>query len=145
MPFKAFQDIGDRLTTALISGDYALYQTLFRLPLVILPRGGAPIVLANEDDLRADFDLYRQSLVQQGITDIFRDVNAVEMLGPDSAEISMLTHIMQRAHRIVDPIPARFTLIRVDGVWLIQKVESSASHINWTMGLASLTAHGTFE
>lgn len=145
MPDKAFQDIGDRLTTALISGDYNLYRALFRLPLVISPRGATPIVLATEEALRADFDLYHQSLTQQGITDIFRDVREVVLVAPDRARIAILTHIMQRAHRIVAPINTVFHLILAEDHWLIQEIESTEAHIKWSMGRASLTAHGTFE
>jgi hypothetical protein len=145
MPDKAFQDIGDRLTAALISGDYALYRALFALPLVIVPRGAEPVVLATDEDLRADFDLYRQSLVQQGITDIYRDVQRVDMVAPHRAEVFILTHIMQRAHRIVAPISARFGLIQRGDRWLIAEIESDDGHIKWSMGEASLTPNGTFE
>ena len=145
MEAQAFQDIGDRLTNSLIRGDYALYRSLILPPLVIVPGEGAPHVLADDADLRADFDLYHTIITLHGVTDIFRDVQQVMPDGPDRAVVWMMIHILQRAFRIVDPFPSRFHLRRVDGQWLIARIESSEGHINWTLGRGTLTADRKFK
>lgn len=145
MAAAAFQGIADRLTKALISGDFALYRSLMLLPLRVTPRGAASYVLSQEEDLRADFDLYHQTLTLQGVTDIFRDVQEVTIVAPGEAVIHMTTHIMQRAYRIVEPLLSRFFLRLVGEDWLIFEIESTAGHISWALGRARLTPQGQFE
>ena len=83
MVVEAFQDIGDRRTKALISGNYARYRSLMLLPLYIVPGEGAAHVKADDADLRADFDLYHQIIPLHSVTDIFGDVQQVVPGGPD--------------------------------------------------------------
>ena len=56
-----------------------------------------------------------------------------------------LTHILARAHRLVDPFETRMTMVlRADG-WRISEIESSEGHIKWTLGRAAISPGGQFE
>ena len=145
MEARVFQDIGDRLTKALITGDYALYQSLMVFPLEIVPGDAPAHVMADDADLRADFDLYHEIITLHGVTDIFRDVQQVVPDGPDRVVVWMMIHILQRAYRIVDPIASRFHLRRVGNEWRIARIESSEGHINWTLGRGTVTADRQFK
>lgn len=133
----AFQGIGDKLTAALLSGDFALYRTLVALPLTITPRTGETYVIADEAALKLDFDLYHMVLGVNGVTDIFRDVVESTQVSAHDAEIKVMTHILEHANRVADPFVTRFFLADVGGRWVIREIESSPEHINWTLGKTS--------
>ena len=140
-----FQSIGDRLTKALISGDFELYKSLMILPLRVTPRDGTPYTTHTEEALREDFDLYHKIIGIHGVTDIFRDVQSVEMIGPDRAIVTLITHILQRANRLVNPFMARFHMQLQGDEWRITEIESTEGHINWTLGRASVSETGQFR
>ncbi len=137
MSVEAFQSIGDRLTLALLSGDFALYRSLIALPMTITPRNGETYILHDEAALREDFDLYHNMLAVSGVTDVFRDVLDVDQSVADKAIVRVMTHIMVNALRVSDPFETRFFLVGAGGHWAIREIESSAEHIDWTLGKAS--------
>jgi len=145
MVAAGFQSIGDRLTKALISGDFELYRSLMILPLRVTPRHGTPYTTHTIEALREDFDLYHKIIGIHGVTDIFRDVQNVEMTGPDQAIVTVMTHILQRANRLVHPFNARFHLQRQGDGWCITEIESTEGHINWTLGRATVSDAGQFK
>lgn len=134
MPVSGFSSIGDRLTEALVSGDFALYQNVMELPLTIVPVGEAPYVLADETALRHDFELYHNVLKLHGVTDIFREVRAVMDEGGGVHRILCRVHIMARANRIVDPFQSEMLIRAHEGQWRIFEIRSLAAHIDWVMG-----------
>lgn len=73
MPISGFSGIGDRLTTALVSGDFDLYCEVIELPLTIVPMGESPYILSDETALRRDFLLYHSVQKRHGVTNIFRE------------------------------------------------------------------------
>lgn len=144
MPERAFAQIGDRLTTALLAGDFAIYRSLMLLPLVISPRGGLRYVLETEPALFEDFTLYHANIRAHSVTDIFRQPKGLLLPSPGRAELLCLTHIMVKAHRIVDPFETVFHLEDTAEGWRIREIESSEGHINWTLGRAAISPGGTF-
>lgn len=145
MPAQRFGDIGDQLTKALIDGDFALYRAVMDLPLRIAPRNDDAYVLETEADLRADFDLYHAMIVGQGVTDIFRQVLCVQNTAPERQRLVCMTHILARAHRLVDPFETTMTLVLREDGWRISEIESSEGHIRWTLGRAVIGPNGQFE
>lgn len=144
MARQAFDITANQLTAALVSGDFDAYQLLIALPLQIIPDTGTPYTLHNQAELRADFDLYHSGLMAEGITDIYRQVLDFQELSPDHATARCLTHIMANAHRLVEPFETFFHLQRVRDEWRINVIKSSAGHISWALGRASITAAGQF-
>lgn len=134
MPVSGFSSIGDRLTEALVSGDFELYQQVMELPLTIIPVGEAPYVLSDEVSLRRDFDLYHNVLKLHGVTDIFREVRGVSDEGGGVHRILCRVHIMARANRIADPFLSEMRIRSRDGQWRILEIRSLAAHIDWTLG-----------
>ncbi len=146
MPALAFIDISERLTRALVTGDFDLYRSVIALPLRIEPRAGKPYDLDTRDHLECDFNLYHQSIRTHGVTDIYREVRAITQPAPDRVEIACITHILARANRIVDPfdtlIVLRPVLPDLPPDWRITRIQSSEGHINWTLGRATITDGG---
>lgn len=145
METPAFEALGDRLTTALIKGDFELYRACFAFPLSIAPREGRPYVLADIPALREDFELYHAVIRQHGVTDIFRQLVAQEAAGPGRMRFHCLTHLMARAHRLVDPFATHFLMEERPEGWRITQIESSEGHITWTLGRAEISPDGRFD
>lgn len=138
MPERAIPEIADRLTEALIAGDFALYAQIMSLPMQFTPRGEKPYVLTTEAELRADFDLYVATIRGHGVTDIYRKLLAITPT-PEGAEARWLTHILVRAQLLTEPFQTRMRLIRGSEGWKIAEIESSEGHIHWTLGRAEVS------
>lgn len=145
MDRAAFQAMGDDVTKALIRGDFALYRACMGLPLAIMPREGKPYVLTDVVALREDFELYHAVIRQHGVTDIFRQVVGQDEVGPGRQRFHCLTHLLARAHRLVDPFATRFLLEKRPEGWRIIEIESSEGHITWTLGRSEISPDGRFD
>lgn len=138
MPRQVFAALGETLTQALLGGDFAAYASVMSLPLRITPRGDPAYVLQTEDELRADFQLYHDSLKGRGVTDIFRQVVEITVVDQTHLRVRCRTHIMVRAQRIVDPFETRFLLVEQPDGWLISEIESARGHIRFSLGLSEI-------
>lgn len=137
----AFAEIGNRLTRALLTDDFALYQSVMALPLRIVPRGDPAYVLEDESALRQDFDLYHRSIRTAGITDIYREVDHV--IPEDSGfRVFCRVHIMARAHRLAEPHRSEMLLLPSEAGLRIAEIISAPEHIDWTLGRRSIDPAG---
>lgn len=145
MDKAVFLDLGERLTRALLTGDFDLYRQVMHLPLEIEPRGGKSYVLESAAALRQDFDLYREHIALHGITDIYREVIEIERPAPDTAFAIVRMNILAGGRRVVPLFLAMFTMLRGDdGASRFAKIQSSLGHINWTLGKGGIT-EGDFD
>ena len=138
MPIRAFDQIADALTAALIAGDFAAYRSLMQLPLKISSRAGQSYSLQTEDALRQDFDAYVAVIRAYGVTDIYRQIVSFDVSKADQMQLHCLTHIMADAQRLVAPFETHFHLHHSGDGWRISFIESSEDHIRWTLGQAPL-------
>ena len=134
MPVSGFSSIGDRLTAALLAGDFHLYREVIDLPLTIVPTGESPYVLLDETALRRDFLLYHSVLKLHGVTDIFREVRNVIEEGAGVYRIVWRVHMMVRANRIAEPFQSEMLIRQRDDQWRILEIRSLAAHIDWALG-----------
>lgn len=133
-----FDDVAERITRSLITGDFDLYASVMGLPLRIEPRGGTVYELNSEAELREDFEIYCASIRAVGVTDIFRELNSIARLGEDRVRAYYRTHIFEHANRVVPEFESSMELIRDDKGWHVLVVHSSLGHINWTHGRGGL-------
>ncbi len=145
MPQTAFQELGEVLTKALISGDFALYQSILTLPMKFTPKDGASYVLTDEAALRDDFDLYVSIIKLHGVTDIYRQVVGIDPVDGQHVVVRVMVHILVRANLLAEPFPSRMLMQRGSDGWRITEIESSEGHLNWTLGRAGVSAGGQFE
>jgi hypothetical protein len=138
MPRHVFAALGETLTQSLLSGDFAGYASVMSLPLRITPRGDPAYVLQTEDALRADFQLYHDNLKGRGVTDIFRHVAEITVVGATHLRVRCNVHIMVHAQRIVDPFETWFLLVEQPDGWLICEIESARGHIRFSLGLSEI-------
>ena len=145
MDAAVFLDLGERLTKALVTGDFDLYRQVMNVPIQIEPRGDKPCTLDTEEALRRDFDLYRDHIRLHRITDIHREVIEVERPDEDTAIAIVRMNILSDAQRVVPPFISMMTMRRgKDGVVRFHKIQSSLGHINWTLGKGGIT-EGDFD
>ena len=145
MPERAFRELGDLLTKALIGRNFELYQSILALPVRFAPKDGKAYVLTTETALREDFDLYASIIRLHGVTDIYR-----QYLGHEPAEngrmaVHWITHILVRGQRLADPFPTRMLVGHDATGWRIAAIDSSEGHLNWTLGRADVSSDGKFE
>jgi hypothetical protein len=145
MAERAFQELGELLTKALISGDFELYRSILCLPMKFTPKDGPSYTLTDEAALREDFDLYVSIIRLHGVTDIYRQVQGHEPVGEGQIVVRVVTHILVRANLLVAPFPTKLLLQEAADGWRIAEIESSEGHMNWTMGRASVSPSGDFE
>lgn len=145
MPAGPFLELGERLTRALLTGDFALYRHSLTLPVKFIAQTGGAYELASETALKEDFDLYVGVLKLHGVTDIYRQLRRLDATSADATCIYWTTHILARANLLTEPFPTRM-LVRLGAEgWRIAEIESSEGHLNWTQGKARLTREGRFE
>lgn len=136
MPQRAFQNLSDRLTEALIKGNYGMYASVMAVPLTLIDTEGKAYVLQDDAALREDFEIYAAIIKLHGVTDIYRQFQGLDPAGAGEVRLSWLTHILVRANLLVDPFTTRM-LVRqgADGL-RIAAIESPLRHLNWTLGRA---------
>ncbi|WP_425098741.1 cupin domain-containing protein [Tropicibacter sp. S64] len=134
-PDPAFPQVSELLTKALIENNFALYQSLFALPLRIEVRDGLGYAINSLDELEKDFELYRDGIRKQNVTDIFREILAKD-ISPDgkSRVVHTRVRLLSRTTLIMDPVHMRFELQKDGDDWRISAIQSSSEHIDWTLG-----------
>ena len=143
MDAKGFEDIGNRLTTALLTGDLALYLQLIRLPLRIEAAGAYAYDLTDEAAVAEDMGLYHDVLTLHGVTDIDREVMGFRPEG-EGVNVTCRVNIVAKAHRVVEPFRTDMLLVPAPGGWRIARIASQPGHIDWTLGQASIDTAGNF-
>lgn len=137
-----FTETGERLTRALITGDFDLYRSVMDLPLKIEPRGGKPYTLATPEALEQGFRLYFKAGKARRVTDIYRQLNDLRMIGGDLCRATCLMHILAGATLVVEPFTSVMTLRKTKEGWRFCLIQNSLAHINWTLGQANISDNG---
>jgi hypothetical protein len=141
----AFQILGDQLTKALLSNNFAMYRALMTLPVTFTPTEGKAYTLHTDAELEADFDLYVSIIKLHGVTDIYRRFIGISPEADGELSVHVITHILVRANLLAEPFASRMRLRKVEGAWRITEIESTKGHLNWTLGLATVLPDGRFE
>ena len=144
MSAEVFTQTGERLTKALITGDFDLYTRVMALGLEVVPQGGTPFRLETTEALRQDFDLFHQAIIQWSITDIYRKVLSVHALSDSEFAVRSEVNILIDARRVVDPFVTEMTLRQTPGGWKFHRIVSTLGHINWTIGKSRISESGQF-
>lgn len=139
-----YLEIGERLTQALVDGDYALFRSIADLPFHTNPIHGTAYVLRTEAELLADFELYHRNAQLHHLRDIYRDVREITQSDSGVVSVSMRMELLSSSGRIVEPFVTVQHLHKIDDTWRIFRIDSSIGHINWTLGRATIGPDGSF-
>ena len=129
-----FPALGEKLTRALIDGNFELYESIIHLPLRVAPRDGDPYVLNTVEELKVNFGKYCAAIQANNVTDIFRRPISITELAEDWIEVTVEMHVLSQSGRIVDPFRSQFVLRPQGGEWRIAIIRSSLGYISWTLG-----------
>jgi len=140
-----FIELAERLTRALITGDFNLYCTVMDLPLRIEPRGGKPYTMHTFEALEQDFRLYHQAIKARGVTDIYRQLRDLSPTASGLCKATCLIHILDGATLVVEPFIFVMTLRKTKEGWRFCLIQSPMGHINWTLGQALISDDGQFS
>ena len=143
MDAGGFEVIGNRLTTALLTGDLDLYLRLISIPLRIAAEDAYCYDLQNDAAVAEDFRLYHDVLRLHGVTDIDREVLDIRPEG-DGVLVTCRVNIVAQAKRIVEPFRTDTLLVPDGDDWRIARINSQPGHIDWTLGQARIDTAGNF-
>jgi hypothetical protein len=133
------QDYLDRIATAVLTGDWATYEAGVVLPFHLVTHA-ANITVATQDDLRAGFDAFHQTLQIQRVTDFIRLVETAKLLDKDLISGRYVTHLMAGSHRIIPPYTSQITLRRQDGIWRAASITNALANSRWPLLMPSVVA-----
>lgn len=126
-----FQAILDRISAAFLAGDVEGWLKSTSLPYHMITRQGVD-TFSTEDEVRRDFEIYRQEFQIHGVTDIIREVKTAELIDGDQMVGTYRTHILRGANHIVPPWDASMTLRRENGLWRVTTIMRAIGHLNWS-------------
>ncbi|MBP0481383.1 cupin domain-containing protein [Sagittula salina] len=142
---EAFAPISAQLTRSLLEGRPELYRACFHLPARVTPRSGEGYTLTTETAVHEDFDLYREAIVERGITGITREVQRVTSPDAETCIVEAEVCFFCGNEAIVEPFITTFRLERHAGDWRIARIISSLGHIKWSRGDAGIGQDLKFE
>jgi hypothetical protein len=133
--FETARDVAEylleRTGEAIMSGDFALFETYFCLPQTIETFEGSCLV-TTRDELKVVFDAVRTYYEVKGVTQLSRRCVAADFKDAESIASTYETRLISGAQIVQKPFPAFSTLKRVDGEWRIASciyaIEDSPEH-----------------
>lgn len=129
-----FQTFLNRVNQVLLTGDYAGWRAALHLPVSFIYREGTRHI-ATEEDMRADFELYKQEFKIHEVDDLVRHVTSAKQVNTDQMVGTYRTYILRGAELVVDPYDSSMTLQRAeDGRWRVTSVMNALGHLNWKAG-----------
>ena len=141
-PRDIYAELGEKLSHAILEGDYQSYRRLIGLPLAVSPRNGAPYVLETWEQLEKDFAIYQRNTQLHRVTDIYREQIEADYTAPEEITARFKTHILAGAQELVPPFEQTHVLRKAPDGWVIRKMISSLGHVNWTLGRAEIKQGG---
>jgi hypothetical protein len=129
---KIFQDYLDEVSKAVMADDWEAYRDGICLPCHIISHDESKVV-ETEDDLRAGFDLFRDTLRAQQVTDYIRLMESAARL--DQALISgkYVTHLLSGGRRVMPPFKSQMTLRLMGNRWRAASVSNALANSHWPL------------
>ena len=139
-----FQVYLDAVSLAVMTDDWATYRSAVHLPCHIVSHDENKVVV-TEDDLRAIFDQFRQTLKYHKVTEYIRLVEAATQLDAWLISGSYVTHLLAAGQRIIPPFRSQMTLRLIGGRWRAVSSTNSIANSRWPLVRLALDADKTPE
>lgn len=117
------QSILDQQSAAVMSGAFDTYCTMLKLPIWRSFIDSSTLI-ETEDQLRTDFEIFRQSLLSLGVNEYFRLATKAEFLGEDYIEGHYVVHALRNATPMLASYNCRMVLQQCKGSWRMIELES---------------------
>ena len=122
----------DEVSLAVLADDWEAYHTRICLPCHIVSHDESKVV-ATIDDLKEGFDLFRNTLRIQRVTDYIRLVESATQLDRDLITGRYISHLISGSHRLMPPFRSEMTLRYVGDRWCAASVTNSLANSRWPL------------
>jgi hypothetical protein len=122
----------DEVVVAVMAEDWPIYRDCVCLRCRFVTHDEAKLV-ETEEDLRAGYDLFRNTLQSQRITDYIRLVESASRLGGDLIAGSYTSHLHSGRQRILPPFRSEMTLRPVGNRWRAVSVTNALANSRWPL------------
>jgi hypothetical protein len=131
-PLRLYQERLDRVSHAVLAGDFAAYLDCIALPYVVRTKA-AHFTLVSPAELKTTFDTLSASLAARDVTHYERVARAAEYLQVDRIAGSHHTHMIAHGTRVIAPHLSRQILVRRGGVWLFAAADYPFDTDQWPL------------
>lgn len=122
----------DEVSAAVLHDDWPTYRDSISLPFAVISHDESKIV-TTEEDLRAGFDSFRDTLRAQKVTDYIRLVEQAWRIDHDLISGSYVSHIIAGGQRIVAPFKSLMTLRLIGNHWRAASVTNGLGNSRWPL------------
>ena len=122
----------DEVSRTLLAADWEAYRMCVALPFHIVSHDENKVV-STEDDLRAGFDQFCDTLRFNRITDYIRLVESATMLDQDLISGSYMSHLISHGQRIVPAFRSQITLRLIGNRWRAASVTNGLAKSRWPL------------
>lgn len=126
-----YAEVGERLTQALLKGDFGLFRSVVALPLRIETRVGKAQRIETDAELRELFECYVNMGRLHRVTDLYRDVQFAEHVAPGELKAVFQLSILSGGTRVVAPFSSTHHLVETSEGWRIRRIEDALGQTNW--------------
>lgn len=122
----------DEVSRAVLTDDWDTYRDSITLPCHIISHDESKVV-ATAEDLKSGFELFRDTLQIQKVTDYIRLVESAAQLDPDLISGKYVSHILASGHRVLPPFRSQMTLRLVGNRWRAASVSNALANSRWPL------------
>ena len=122
----------DAVSRTVLAADWEAYRMCVALPLHIVSHDENKVV-STEDDLRAGFDQFCDTLRSSRITDYIRLVESSTMLEQDLISGSYVSHLISHGQRIMPAFRSQITLRLIGNRWRAASVTNGLANSRWPL------------
>ena len=122
----------DEVSTAVLADDWNTYRDAVCLPCHIISHDESKVV-ATLDDLKAGYNLFRETLHAQRVTDYIRLVESAAFLEPALISGKYVSHLLAGGQRVLPPFTSQLSL-RLEGKrWRAASITNSLIYSRWPL------------
>jgi hypothetical protein len=126
------QDYLDEVSKAVLADDWETYRDSICLPCHIISHDESKVI-SNEDDLKAGFDQFRDTLRAQRVTDYVRLVESAARLDKTLISGKYVSHLLAGGQRVMPPFKSQMTLRLVGNRWRAASVTNALANSRWPL------------
>lgn len=129
-PLTLYQVALDRVSAAVLAGDFAAYAAMIDLPYLI-HTDAARLLVTTRADLQPTFLTLHQSLKDKGVTHYERLAREADYVSRDRIEGWHYTHQIADGAPVAPPHASRQTIVRRDDVWRFSEAQYGTLAASW--------------
>lgn len=122
----------DEVSAAVMEDDWETYRAGVSLPCAIITHDDSTII-QTDADLRAGFEMFRNTLRTLKVTDYIRLVESAARLDPELISGSYVSHVISGGNRVIAPYRSTITLRLVGNRWRAASVTNGLAKSRWPL------------